>query len=112
MKHIPKSNCANYTDVAHQRRTIFGSGDVEKVQAVVARSACPNQNAESTPCSDHFWKLTCRKSARCCGTKHISKSKVQKTEGYGALLDVQMLFCVAGAGIPHLAKSEKNVRVL
>ena len=81
VKHIPKSNCANYTDVAHQRRTIFGSGDVEKVQAVVARSACPNQNAESTPCSDHFWKLTCRKSARCCGTKHISKSKVQKNWG-------------------------------
>ena len=29
-------------------------------------------------------------SARRCGAKHISKSKVQKTEGYGALLDVQM----------------------
>ena len=33
----------------------------------------------------------------CCCAKHISKSKVQKTEGYGALLDVQMSFCVAGA---------------
>ena len=30
-------------------------------------------------CSEHFWKLTCRKSARRCGAKHISKSKVQKT---------------------------------
>ena len=29
--------------------------------------------------------------------KHISKSKVQKTIGYGALLDVQMWFRVAGA---------------
>ena len=43
-----------------------------------------------------FEKLRCRKSA--CGAKHISKPRVQKTEGYGALLDVQMSFCVAGAG--------------
>ena len=49
------------------------------------------------PGSDHFWKLRCRKSARRCGAKHISKSKVQKTEGFGTLLDVQMSFCVAGA---------------
>ena len=26
-------------------------------------------------CSDHFWKLTCRKSERGCGAKHIPKSK-------------------------------------
>ena len=32
-----------------------------------------------------------------CGAKPISKSKVPKTEGFGALLDVQMSFCVAGA---------------
>ena len=44
-----------------------------------------------------FWKLRCRKSARCFGAKHISKSKVQKTDGYGALLKVQMCFRVAGA---------------
>ena len=37
------------------------------------------------------------KSARPCGAKHISKSQVLKTEGCGTLLDVQMLFCVAGA---------------
>ena len=52
---------------------------------------------QNTPFSDHFWKLRCRKSARRCGAKHISKSKVQKTDGYGALLDVQISFRVAGA---------------
>ena len=38
-------------------------------------------------------------SKKCtrCGTKHIWKSKVPKTDGYGALLDVQMCLCVAGA---------------
>ena len=53
----------------HQRRTTFGSCDVEKVHAVVARSTV----------SDHFWKLRCQKSARRCGAKHISKSKCLKT---------------------------------
>ena len=45
---------------------------------------------------EHFWKLRCRKSARRCGAKHISKSKVLKTEGLGDILDVQTSFCVAG----------------
>ena len=46
--------------------------------------------------SEHFWKLRCRKSARRCGVKHISKSEVLKTEGLGDILDVQTSFCVAG----------------
>ena len=75
---------------AHQVRTTFGSWDVEKVNAVVARSTFRSQNVQSTPGSDHFWKLRCRKSARRCGAKHIWKSKVEKTEGFGALFDVQM----------------------
>ena len=48
----------------------------EKLHAVVARSTFPSQNVQNTPGSDHFWKLRCRKSARRCGAKHISKSKV------------------------------------
>jgi len=67
------------------------------VHAVVARSTFPSQNVQSTPGSEHFWKFRCRKSARRCGTKHISKSKAQKTDGYGTLLDVQVSFHLAGA---------------
>ena len=78
-------------------RSTFGSWDVEKVYAFVARSTFPSQNVQSTPFSDHFWKLTCRESARRCGAKHISKSKVLKTDGFGSLLDVQMWFCLASA---------------
>jgi len=74
----------------HQHRTTFASWDVEKVHAVVARSTFPSQNVNNTPCSDHFWKLRCRKSARRCGAKHISKLKVIKTDGLGALLEVDM----------------------
>ena len=100
----------------------------EKLHTVVARSTFRSQSARNTTASDHFWKLRCRKSARLCGAKHISKSKCTKHTssgpllevemskkctllwreahfevkraknwGFGALLDVQMSFCVAGA---------------
>ena len=116
-KHICKSKCAKHLSVgpllevemskkctplwreahfqvkmykAPQRRTTFGSWDVEKVHAFVARSTFPSQNVQSTSASDHFWKLRCRKSARRCGAKHISKSKCTKHTMYGPLLEVQM----------------------
>ena len=75
----------------HQLRTTFGSCDVEKVHAVVARSTFPSQNVQNTPLSDHFWKLRCRKSARRCGAKHISKSKCTKHHMFAPLLEVRML---------------------
>ena len=62
----------------------------EKLHAVVARSTSPSQNVQNTPFSDRFWKLRCRKSARHCGAKRISKSKVLKTGGLGPLLEVEM----------------------
>ena len=74
----------------HQLRTTFGSCDVEKVHAVVARSTFWSQNVQSTPGSDHFWKLRCRKSVRRCGAKHILKSKCTKHTRFGPLLEVEM----------------------
>ena len=72
----------------HHVRSTFGSWDVEKVHVVVARSTVRSQNVQNTPRSDRFQKLRCRKSARRCGVKHISRSP---------LLDVQMSFRVASA---------------
>ena len=74
----------------HQLRTTFGSWDVEKVHAVVARSTFWSQNVQNTPFSDHFWKLRCWKSARRCGAKHILKSKCTKHTSFGPLLEVEM----------------------
>ena len=74
----------------HHSRTTFGSWDVEKVHAVVARSTFPSQNVQSTPAPDYFWQFRCRKSARRCGAKHISKSKCTKHTSSGPLLAVQM----------------------
>ena len=74
----------------HHSRTTFGSWDVEKVHAVVARSTFRNQNVQNTPAPDHFCQLRCRKSARRCGAMHISKSKFTKHTIYGPLLEVKM----------------------
>ena len=74
----------------HQVRTTFGSWDVEKVHAVGARSTFASQNVQNTPGADHFWQLRCRKSARRCGAKHMSKWKCTKHHMFASLLEVQM----------------------
>ena len=93
-----------------QFRSTFGSWDVEKVHAVVARSTFPSQNVQSTPAPAHFWKLRCRKSARRCGTKHISNSKCTKHERFGPLFDDSMgIRCRKSArrfGAKHIWKSK------
>ena len=105
-------NCTPLWREAHFEvwvRTTFGSWDDEKVHAVVvARSTFRSQKCRKLTGSEHFWKLRCRKSAGRCGAKHISKSKVQKTEGSGALLDVQMSFCVSWEGL-HFGASDLQV---
>ena len=40
---------------------------------------------KNTPTPEHFRKLRCRKSARRCGTKHMSKSKCTKHFSFAAL---------------------------
>ena len=63
---------------AHYSRTTFGSWDVEKVHALVARSTFRSQNVQNTRVSRHFWRFGCRKSVRRCGAKDISKWKCTK----------------------------------
>ena len=81
----------------------------EKLHAVVARSTFPSQNVQNTPGADHFWQLRCRKSARRCGAKHISKSKCTKHTMIGPLVQVEMSkkctpLCRCGA--KHISKSK------
>ena len=42
-------------------------------------TADQSQNVKNTPHSDHFWNWRCRKSARRCGAKHMSKSRDGKS---------------------------------
>ena len=86
-KHISKSKCTKHTS----------SGPLLAVEMLknctpLARSTFPSQNAQNTPGADHFWQLRCRKSARRCGAKHISKSKCTKHTSSGPLLEAQMSF--------------------
>ena len=96
----------------HHTRTTFGSCDVEKAHGVVARSTFRSQNVQSTPCSDHFWRFICRKSARRCGAKHISKSKCKNTRVSDDFWGFRCRFAWQAQGIVHLVKNEQNVRVL
>ena len=54
----------------------------EKLDAAVTRSTFRSQNVQNTPFSDHFWKLRCRKSARRCGAKDISKPRASFVPDY------------------------------
>ena len=71
-------------------RSTFGSADIDKVHVVVAWSTFRSQNVQNITFSDHFWKFRCRKSARCCSAKHISKSKRTTYNMFVPLLEVQM----------------------
>ena len=62
----------------------------EQLHAIVARSTSASQNVQNTPGSGHFWKLRCRKSARLCGAKRMSKSKCTIHTSSGPFLEVEM----------------------
>ena len=66
----------------------------EKLRAVVARSTFRSKHDKTHHARSTFWKLRCRKSARCCGAKHISKSKCTRHLSSGPFLEVP--FRVAG----------------
>ena len=74
----------------HHSWTTFGSWDVGKVHALVARSKFRSEHVQTTPGADHFWKLRCRKSARPCGAKHISKWTCTNYTRCGPLLEIEM----------------------
>ena len=91
---------------AHHVRTTFGSSDVQKVHAVVARSTFPSQNVQSTSCLEHIWKLRCWKSARTYGAKHISKSKELKAEGSEHFWKLRCWKSAQRCAAKHISKSK------
>ena len=59
----------------HQVRTTFGSRDVEKVHAVVARSTFRSQKCEKLTGSEHIWTFRCRFAWQAQGIVHLVKSE-------------------------------------
>ena len=83
----------------------FGSRDVEKVHAVVARSTFASQNVQNTWVSDHFWKM----SKKCTPLWREAHFEVKMYKAH----HVPTTFGGSDAqGIVDLVKSEQNVRVL
>ena len=64
----------------------------EKLHAIVARSTFGSENIKNTSRPEHFCQLTCRKSERRCGAKHIWKSKCAKHSSVGPLLEVEIFW--------------------
>ena len=60
------------------------------MQVAVARRTFSSQNVQSTPFSDHFFKLRCQKIARRCSQKDMFKSKCTKHTLFGPLFKVAM----------------------
>ena len=58
-----------------QPRTTFGSWDVEKVHAVVARSTFRSENVQNTICPRHFWRFRCRFAWQAQRIVHLVKSE-------------------------------------
>ena len=123
---------------AQHVRTTFGSCDVEKVHAVVARSTCPSQNVQNTPTSDHLCKLRCskvpavvarstfpsqsvqveiwKKCTQLWREAHFKvkseKRKKNKTRGSDHFWTFRCRFAWQVQGTVHLVKSEQNLKVL
>ena len=78
----------------------------EKLHAVVARSTFPSQNVPKHTRSGPLWKLGCRKSARRCGAKHISKSKCTKHLSVGHFWKLRCQKSARRCGAKHISKSK------
>ena len=92
-KHTSKSECTKHTMLGQLLEVEMS----KKCTPLWREAHLEVKSAKKLTGSEHFWKLLCRKSARCCGAKQISRSKCYKHYIFGPLLDVQMSFCVAGA---------------
>ena len=87
-KHISKSTCTKHLSVGPLLEVEMSKKcmplwheahfQIKMYKAHQPRSTFSSCDVQNTPCSDHSWKLRCRKSARRCGAKHISKSKCEK----------------------------------
>ena len=69
-KHISKSKCTKHTIVGPLLEV-----EMSKKCTLLWREADFEVKMYKKPGSDHFWRFRCRKSARRCGAKHMSKSK-------------------------------------
>ena len=90
----------------HQLRTTFGSWDVENVHAFVARSTFRSQNVQSTPASDHFWKLRCWKVHAVVARSTFPSQNVQSTPCSDHFWRFRCRKSARRCGAKHISKSK------
>ena len=62
-----------------QSRTNFGSSDVQKWHAAVARSTLVGQNVEKLTGTDHFFEVSCQKSHAAVARSAFAGKNVENT---------------------------------
>ena len=70
-----------------------------------------SKNVQNTPRSDDFWKLTCRKSARRCGAKHILTKNAKITTRSGHFWKLRGRKSARRCGANHMWKSKGTKRL-
>ena len=79
----------------------------EKLHVVVARSTFRSQHVQSTPGSDHFWTLRCRKNARCVVARSTFPSqKCKKLTGSDHFWKLRCRKSARRCGAKHIWKSK------
>ena len=89
---------------AHHSRTTFGSWDVQKVHAVVARSTFRSENVQSTLFSDHFWKFRSRKSDAVVARSTFPSQNVQNTPAADHFWSFRCRKSARHCGAKHISK--------
>ena len=108
-------NCTPFWREAHfevkmyktpQRRTTFGSCDVEKVHAIVARSTFPSENAQNTPGADHFASWDVEKVHAVVARSTCPSENVQNTPCSDHFWQLRCRKSARRCGAKHISKSK------
>ena len=95
-----------------QGRSAFGSSDVEKVHAAVARSTFGSQSPTSTTCSDQLLEVEISKKSMPLWCEAHLQVKMVKHRMFGPVLDFKRRFVWQAQWTLHLVKSEPSVWAL
>ena len=82
------------------------------MSGLVVRSGCPSQMYEAQHLYNSFRKLLKQKVHTGCDAKQVAKLKCTKHIIFGALFEVRMSVCVAGAKDSEPGQDESNLQVL
>ena len=85
-KHISKSKCTKH----HMFGPLLEVAMLKKCMPLWREAHLEVKMHKTPQCRSTFWKFKCRKSARHCCGKHISKSKCAKHTMLGLLLEVDV----------------------